>query len=485
MGANPMTGQSIAHYKITAKLGEGGMGEVYRATDTKLNRDVALKILPDSFAHDPDRMARFQREAHVLAVLNHPNIAAIYGLEDRALVMELVDGQPLAGPLPIDTVLNYARQIADALEAAHEKGITHRDLKPANIMVTPDGQIKVLDFGLAKAAESTQAPGDPDHSPTLTLAATRMGVIMGTAAYMAPEQARGQQVDKRADIWAFGVVLFEMLSGKRLFGGETVSDTLAEVLKKEIDFTALPKETPPHIRRLLRRCLERDRKKRLRDIADAWGEPDEPAAPAPADRPRWLPWLLAGVLGLSLAVALALLWQATRPVLRELIQVDADLGPGVSLPASTTTAAVLSPDGTRIAFVSVSDDGKQAIHTRRLNQSKAVALDGSEGGYSPFFSPDSQWIAFASGGKLKKIQVEGGAAMTLCDADTISGGSWGEDGNIIAALDYRAGLSLIPASGGPPKPLTTLADGEVTHRWPQILPGGKAVLFISHDRPGG
>src|SRR5271168_400131 len=258
-------GTRLGPYEIPAPIGAGGMGEVYRARDTKLKREVALKVLPDSFAGDPERMARFQREAEVLAALNHPNIAAIYGVEDRALVMELVPGETLKGPVPLDTALHYAKQIADALEAAHEKNIIHRDLKPANIMVTPAGVIKVLDFGLAAVAQSSD-PSNPADSPTLTISPTRAGMILGTAGYMSPEQARGKGVDKRADIWAFGVVLFEMLTGKPLFEGETISDTLAAVLKTEPDFT----QVPTKVRRLLKKCLEKDPKKRLRDIGDAW-----------------------------------------------------------------------------------------------------------------------------------------------------------------------------------------------------------------------
>jgi serine/threonine protein kinase len=479
-----MTGQSIAHYKITAKLGEGGMGEVYRATDTKLNREVALKVLPESFAKDPDRMVRFQREAHVLAALNHPNIAAIYGLEDRALVMELVEGQPLAGPLPIDTALNYARQIADALEAAHEKGITHRDLKPANILVTPDGHVKVLDFGLAKAAESTQAPGDPDHSPTLTLAATRMGVIMGTAAYMAPEQARGQQVDKRADIWAFGVVLFEMLTGKRLFGGETVSDTLAWVLTKDLDLAALPADTPPPVRKLLHRCLQRDRKKRLRDIADARLELDEPAPPAQAPaqvRRSRLPWATATV-ALAAAGALGIgLWRSSRPAATPPMHLSVDLGSDTRLYPFGPNLA-LSPDGALLAYTSTADDESWRVYLRPLDQSQAKPLAGTESGGHLFFSPDGQWLAFFANRKLKKISIHGGAPINLADTTGDRGGSWGDDGRIVAALGIRAGLSLIPSSGGAPVPLTKTdpKNKQETHRWPQFLPGAKAVLFTSN-----
>src|ERR1043166_8387426 len=300
---------NIAHYRITAKLGEGGMGEVWRATDTKLNRDVALKILAEAFANDRDRMARFEREAQVLASLNHPNIAAIYGVEERAIVMELVEGPTLAGriaegPIPLDEALAIARQIADALEAAHEKNVVHRDLKPANVKVTPDGRVKVLDFGLAKAMTEDVSPGSPSISPTLTMGATLAGVILGTAAYMSPEQARGKSVDKRADIWAFGGVLYEMLSGRTLFESETISDSLAAVLTREPDLDRVP----VNVRRLLRRCLEKDPKKRLRDIGEAWAwleeEPKTPLA-----RSSRLSWMIAGATALVALAALALAWR--------------------------------------------------------------------------------------------------------------------------------------------------------------------------------
>src|SRR5271155_4773269 len=272
-------GTRLGPYEILAPIGEGGMGEVYRARDAKLDREVAIKVLPAPLAQDPERMARFQREAEVLASLNHPNIAQIYGVEERALVMELVPGESLKGPLPLETALNYARQIADALEAAHDKGIVHRDLKPANIMITPAGVIKVLDFGLAAVAQSSD-PSNPVNSPTLTISPTRAGLILGTAAYMSPEQARGKPVDKRADIWAFGVVLYEMLTGKQLFEAETVSDTLAQVLTKEPDW----EQVPANVRRLLKKCLEKDPKQRLRDIGDAWELLEEPPAPLPHGR---------------------------------------------------------------------------------------------------------------------------------------------------------------------------------------------------------
>src|SRR5580658_7588977 len=288
----PLTGgDRLGPYEILAPIGAGGMGEVYRAIDTKLKRDVAIKVLPTALAQDPERLARFEREAEVLASLNHPNIAHIYGVEERALVMELVEGETLKGPLPLETALNYARQIADALEAAHEKSIIHRDLKPPNIMITPAGVVKVLDFGLAAVAQSSD-PSNPANSPTLTISPTRAGMILGTAAYMSPEQARGKTVDKRADIWAFGVVLFEMLTGPRLFEGETVSDTLAQVLTKEPDW----EQVPAQARKLVRRCLEKDPKLRLRDIGDAWELLEEPASSR--SRLGMAGWIAAGVVTL-------------------------------------------------------------------------------------------------------------------------------------------------------------------------------------------
>lgn len=442
------------------------MGEVYRARDTKLNRDVALKILPNAFAADPERMARFTREARVLASLNHPNIAQIYGVDDRALVMELIEGQSLHGPESEETALHYARQIADALEAAHEKGITHRDLKPANIMVTPQGVVKVLDFGLAAVAQTS--PGDPTSSPTLTISPTRAGVILGTAAYMSPEQARGKPVDKRADMWAFGVVLYEMLTGDQLFKGETVSDTLAGVLTKEPDLSRVPVKT----QRLLRRCLEKDPKHRLRDIADAWALLDE-APQTPATQSR-LPWAIAGALAMALAFASWIAWRAARsqqPSLQSPVRLEVDLGSEVSLGSERGADVILSSDGTRIVYVSQS-----RLLTRRLDHLQPTELAGTEGAYAPFFSPDGQWVAFFAGGKLKKVSMQGGPPIVLCAASLANGGSWGEDGNIIASLDI-VGLSRISSAGGAPTQVAELRPGEVVHRWPQILPGGRTVLF--------
>jgi serine/threonine-protein kinase len=478
-----MIGKTIAHYHVLEKLGEGGMGVVYRARDSKLNRDVALKVLPELFAKDAERMARFQREAQVLASLNHPNIAAIHGLEEssgvRALVMELVEGPTLAdriaqGLIPLEEALPIARQIAEALEYAHEKGIVHRDLKPANVKITAEGAVKVLDFGLAKAAEGTATMVSPADSPTLSLAATQVGVILGTAAYMSPEQARGKAVDKRADIWGFGVVLYEMLTGQRLFQGESVSDTLAAVLTKEPDWNRVPpKVLPP-----LRRCLEKDPKRRLRDIGDVGLLLED--APVPAAKGSGLWKVAAGVLVLLLALAIAL-WEpwrgAARPIEQPLVRLDLDLGPDVSLGSSTGPAVILSPDGTRLVFVSQGQDGTRRLFTRRLDPSKATRLERTEGAYAPFFSPDGQWVGFFAQGKLQKIRIDGGEPVSLCDAPAGRGASWGEDGNIIAALDIQQGLSQVPSWGGNATPITELGLEEDSHRWPYVLPGGRAVLF--------
>jgi serine/threonine protein kinase/Tol biopolymer transport system component len=499
-------GERLGPYEILALIGAGGMGEVYRAHDTNLARDVAIKVLPAALAQNPDRLARFEREAKVLAAMNHPNIAIIHGLESsateaRAIVMELVEGPTLAdrlekGALPLNETLAIARQIADALEAAHEKGVVHRDLKPANVKVREDGTVKVLDFGLATAVlAGAREPGHGADSPTLTLGATQPGMILGTAAYMAPEQAEGKPVDRRADIWSYGVVLWEMLTGKRLFHADTVPLTLADVLRKELDFTQVPVGTPAPVRELLKRCLDRDVKNRLQWIGEArialnnaGREPETTATTVALPRHRFLPWAVAGVLGLALLVLAAVHWRSARPVDHPLVRLDVDLGAEVSMgPLSGLgnlaggAGAILSPDGTRLVYVS-----RNRLFIRRLDQPKATELVGTEAAFAPFFSPDGQWVAFFAGGKLNKISVDGGAAIALCEADSLArGGSWGEDGSIIAALRNADVLSRIPSAGGAPTPLTELAQGEVTHRWPQVLPGGKAVLFTTHTVNSG
>lgn len=480
-------GAALGPYRIESKLGEGGMGAVYRATDTRLNRAVAIKVLPQSFAADAGRMARFRREARVLASLNHPNIAAIYDVEEGAIVMELVEGSDLAGPVAVDTAITYARQMAAGLEAAHERGIIHRDLKPANIKVTPDGVVKLLDFGLATAVEPEGAeyPAvSPTVSPTRSLSMTLAGVIMGTAAYMAPEQARGDKVDKRADIWAFGVVLYEMLTGGRLFAGATTSDTLAAVLMTEPDISKIPLPVRP----VVERCLRKDPRQRWRDIGDVRialeeGVRDAPALAVPLPRRSVPVWVLGGAIAIVGAVALWAPWRAAAPVAQPLIRLSVDLGPEAMKGIELTAA--ISPDGRRLAYPAGDAHGKQQLATRLLEQAQATILPGTENGSDPFFSPDSQWVGFFADGKLKKISVEGGAPMNLCDTQGSSGASWGEDGTVIAALGLLSPLTRVPAAGGEPQPLPRLRKGELTHRWPQILPGGLAVLSTVSVRGSG
>jgi serine/threonine-protein kinase len=481
-------GARIGPFSVTSTLGAGGMGQVYRARDARLNRDVAIKVLPPEFATDPTRMARFSREAQVLAALSHPNIAAIFGLEESegatALIMELVEGETLAeridrGPIPLDEAMGIARQIADALEAAHEKGIIHRDLKPANVKINPDGKVKVLDFGLAKAmdADPISGSGSQPNAQTLTLDSTRAGQIMGTAAYMSPEQARGKPVDKRADIWAFGVVLYEMLTGKSMFEGETVSDTLAAVLRADIDLKHLPAGTPAKVRRLLARCLERDPKKRLRDVGDAWIEldaPEEPATvgaatPAPAKR-SWLPWVAAAALG-GAGLAIGLLRSPapeTRPILRSVIPQKGFVG-----------FLDVSHDGTRLAYTEGVLNNLH-ISLRMLDQFEGKPLVANEQAFFPVFSPDGQWIVYSTAAnKLKKISVTGGASVTLCDGNGSFGAAWGPDDTIV--YSGGRGLYRVSGAGGTPEEITKLntSQGESGHLHPQFLPNGQVLFTIA------
>ncbi len=496
-------GARIGPYEVVALLGAGGMGEVYRARDTSLDRDVALKILPESFASDPDRLMRFEREAKTLASLNHPNIAAIYGIEDRALVMELVDGEDLSahiarGPMPLADALPIARQIADALEAAHEAGIVHRDLKPANVKVRADGTVKVLDFGLAKAMDPAGASSTGiANSPTLTARATQVGMIIGTAAYMAPEQAKGKAVDKRADIWAFGVVLYEMLTGERAFKGDDISEVLATVLKTEPDWHALPAGTPASVRRLLRRCLEKDPRKRLSAVGDARLELDETepamtAADAPATPARRSIGLAfaAGMVAVAILATIGLtrVWSpSTEPSSPGgATHLSIALPDGDEVTGTDLLPLAISPDGTRVAYVG-SRDGVQRLFLRNLADPDPVSLLGTEGARSPFFSPDGQWIGFFSQGKLKKAAVASTAVQIITDniADP-RGGTWSPDDTIYFAPTNVSGIWKVPASGGTPSEVTRLdaARGEVSHRWPQVLPDGKALLFSSWTGPG-
>jgi len=479
------SGTRLGPYEILAPLGAGGMGEVYRARDSKLAREVAIKILPDALAQDPDRLARFEREARVLASLNHPNIAQIYGIEDRALIMELVAGETLKGPLPLEEALRIATQIADALEAAHGKGIVHRDLKPANIMITPAGDVKVLDFGLAAVMEGpTSTSGDPRHSPTLTMRATQAGMILGTAAYMAPEQARGKQVDKRADIWAFGLVLYEMLTGKQLFQGETVSDTLAAVLTRETDW----REVPPKVRRLLQRCLERDPSKRLRDISGvALLLEEQPASESL--RHQWL-WPAAAALLLLVGASGTYFFRSGSPTAERVVRVTIPPPEGSSFTDIDQGGLVaLSPDGRNVAFIA-EKSGRQTLWVRPLDSTEARELPGTEGAERPFWSPDSRSLGFMAQGKLKRIDFAGGSAQTLADGigtgSNGAQGAWNSDGKILFATSAFSNLSSIPSAGGERSEATKLdpSNGEIGHLWPEFLPDGKHYLYHVRSAEG-
>ena len=491
------TGTKLGPYEIVALLGAGGMGEVYRARDTKLNREVALKILPESFADQAERKSRFQREAQILASLNHPHIAAIYGLEESgdrpALAMEIVEGPTLAdhiarGAIAIEEALPIAKQIAEAVEYAHEKGVTHRDLKPANIKVTPDGNVKVLDFGLAKVMEEKGCNSDPSSSPTFTSLATQAGMIIGTAAYMSPEQAKGKAVDKRADIWAFGCVLYEMLTGQRAFHGETATDTLAAVIRAEPDWAMLPPNTPSNVTRLLHRCLEKDAKKRLRDIGDARADledlnprmADSPAA-EPAKRRYAFYWAAAGSLLTALAIALSALYLRPTPSEPQLAKLQL-------LPPEKATFAdiAISPDGRRIAFTATDSSGKANLWLRSLDSLASQQLAGTDRASYPFWSPDSRFIGFFADSKLKKIEASGGSPQTICDLINdrggARGGSWSKEGVILFAAEAFGPEALyqVSATGGKPDPVTTLEDaGELHHHhWPSFLPDGRHFLYF-------
>jgi Tol biopolymer transport system component len=478
-------GSSLGAYEILAPLGAGGMGEVYRARDTKLGRDVAIKTLAGDVFADSESLARFRREAQLLAALNHPNIAAIHAIEETGgtlfLVLELVDGEPLdqlvaRGPLPIARALEIAQQVIAALDAAHEHGIVHRDLKPSNIALTRDGVVKVLDFGLARREErAVVTPLNVADSPTTTAPspmhlATGAGVLLGTAAYMSPEQARGLPADRRTDIWAFGCIVYEMLTGSRLFGAQTITDSLAAVLTREPEWPRVPSR----VHRLLRQCLQRDPRRRLRDIGDA-GLLLE--APAPdTTRTGRLPWVITTAAVVSLAAVLVLLWPA--PARPPLVRLAIDLNG--SAPEYALAPAAISHDGSRLVYYTRDENGRTLLATRRLDEQTPTLLTGTSGADQPFFSPDGEWIAFFSGNELRKIPVQGGASVALARAAVPRGANWGDDGNIVAALTNGSGLSVIAPAGGMPRSLTTLSSGEPTHRWPQVLPGSKAVIFTAN-----
>jgi Tol biopolymer transport system component len=484
-----MTPSTIAHYRISSKLGEGAMGEVYRATDSKLGREVAIKLIPEDFAKDSQRMARFTREAQVLASLNHPNIAAIYGVvEDRALIMELVEGQTLSerikqGAIPLDEALEYTRQIADGLEAAHEKGIVHRDLKPANIKITPNGTIKLLDFGLAKADGPWASATPMEDAPTLTVASTGAGMILGTAAYMAPEQARGRNVDKRADIWAFGVIVYEMLTGTQMFAGDTVTDVLASVVRQDPDLNRVPAKVRP----MLERCLEKDPKKRLRDVGDAMLLLTSPpvAALAAAAPNRTQTRALAGLaalLGIGLAGVSYIHFRETPPqaeAARFLITYPAGSSPIGS------GAFAISPDGRQLAFGAFGADGVARVYVRPIDQVKAQTLPDADihrQSLALFWSPDNRTVAYWDGGKLKRIDVAGGAAQTIADApNNIIGGSWNRHGTII--FGAVGGVMQVSASGGTPSAVTKAGANE-NHIMPQFLPDGRRFLYLRGGNSG-
>ncbi len=502
-------GVRLGAYEVVSPLGAGGMGEVYRARDAKLARDVALKLLPAALAHDSQAMARLEREARTLAALNHPNIAAIYGLEEsdglRALVMELVEGETLSErihrptgasqkPLQVEEALPMARQIAEALEYAHERGVIHRDLKPANVKITPEGTVKVLDFGLAKVLsdQDSMAPAVSANSPTLSAMATQSGIILGTAAYMAPEQAKGKPVDRRADIWAFGCVLFEMLAGKKPFEGETISDVLAAVIKSDPDWAALPSDTSPSMRRLIRRCLQKDVRQRLQAIGDARiaieealsgadavaaisGGPIAGAGRASLPR-RALPWALGAIAVLCAAVAGWLLLKpkpqpsAIRFTIAAPENVEFMLGGGMSI----------SPDGRTLAFVAENQSEKRTtLWLRPLESITAQSIPGTEGAVGPFWSPDSQQLGFEAGGKLEKLAVSGGVPQILCDANEFAGATWSRDGVIL--FSGNRSLYRVPDTGG--APTLALAPHPARHEagfsLPQFLPDGQHFIFLA------
>ena len=505
-------GTRLGPFEILSPLGAGGMGEVWRARDTRLQREVAIKVLPAALASDPERLARFEREARLLGSMNHPRIGGLLGLEDAdgvpALVLELIEGPTLAqhldkqGALAPAEAIEVAHQIAEAMEYAHERGIIHRDLKPANVKFTADGTVKVLDFGLAKALlgeEGSASDPQVSQSPTLTLG-THAGVILGTAAYMAPEQARGKAVDRRADIWAFGVVLFEMLTGRRAFDGDDISITLAAVLKDDLTWSALPADLPPPIRRLLRRCLEKDPKRRLSAIGDARLELEEAGssvkeeyAGAPAAAvvtPAWrriLPWTAAAA-GFLAALACLVLWQPWRVIPSAVpVRLNAEIGADATLETATAPAAVISADGLTVAFAATDGAGVSHIYVRKLDQLTSALLPGTDGAQGLFFSPDGQWIGFFADGKLRKISVTGGAAITLFDIPSLRGAWWGDDGTIVFATTSAGSprLQRVSAAGGSPSLAGEAAPGEGAQRWPQLLPGGKAVLYSGNTTVSG
>ena len=504
-----MIGKTIAHYKILGKLGAGGMGEVYQAEDLGLSRCVAIKVLPELFAGDPERLARFEREAKVLASLNHPNIAAIYGVEEaegkRFLILELVEGETLAerlgkGPIAVEEALDICRQIAEGLEGAHEKSIIHRDLKPSNVKITTEGKVKILDFGLARAYRDQSSEVDLAKSPTITANMTQPGVILGTAAYMSPEQAKGKAVDKRADIWAFGCILYECLTGNRPFQGETITETLAAILRGEPDWRTLPAATPWKVKGLVRRCLEKDPRERLHDIADArieltGSDAQSEMPPAPGERRLRLGWALAGMAATLILGAAVAGWvvRANSPqpkpdgVVRSAISVEPGRwldGLTYGIGGPTRTSMAITPDGKSVIYGAIvqnpAEDAKPRLFSRPLDQLEAKPIAGTEGGTIPFLSPDGRWLGFWAEEELRAVPLGGGEYRRLCKIGPAPFGfSWGPDGTIAFADQEDSGIFLVSADGGKPNRLTQPdpAKGEYGHRLPSWLPNGKALLF--------
>jgi serine/threonine-protein kinase len=467
------------------------MGEVYRARDTKLSREVAIKALPEEFVKDGERAARLEREAKLLAALNHRNIATLYGLEesDRKpfLVMELIEGETLAeriarGPIAIDEAIPLFVQIAEGLEAAHEKGIIHRDLKPANAIVTSEGRIKLLDFGLAKATSAEASSSELSKSPTLTREGTEHGVILGTASYMSPEQARGRSLDRRTDIWSFGCVFYEALTGRKAFPGSTVSDTIAAILEREPDWTALPSRTPVKVRDLMRRCLQKEPHGRLQHIGDARIEIEEAKRGSSASsRTRKMPLALSAI---AVAVVLALaLWALLRPaeeLKREVSRFTVSLPPDQALTWDNDPSVVISPDGRRLVYAGGLSTEQRRLYVRPIDQLASRPIRGTELATTAFFSPDGEWVGFyGHGGKLMKVRLDSGLPIMLCDVPDPWGASWGSGDVILFAPRAASGLSRIAASGGSPSVVTTpdAEQGETAHHWPEILPDGKTALF--------
>jgi eukaryotic-like serine/threonine-protein kinase len=497
-------GTRLGVYEIVAQIGAGGMGVVYRARDTKLNRDVALKVLPELFVSDTDRLARFSREAQTLASLNHPNIAHIHGLEEsggvRALVMELVEGDDLSqhiarGAIPVDEALPIAKQIAEALDDAHRQGIIHRDLKPANIKLRPDGTVKVLDFGLAKALaleQDSSSPTPKSQSPTITSPAilTGLGIVLGTAAYMAPEQAKGRAADKRSDIWAFGCVLYEMLAGRRPFDGEDMTDVLGAVVRLEPDWDAVPSNVPTPVRTLLKQCLVKDRRRRVADMAAVLfvlehqaGVAPTVALPSRSNRIAWFVAALATIMVIATALV-ALRMSRVTPPASEPVQFN------ITAPEKTTFGGpagggtgrapqlAISPDGRNIVFVAGAQSAFQ-LWLRPLASTESRPIQGTEGSAFPFWSPDSQSVGFFAGGKLKKVAIAGGPPVELTDAAAGRGGSWGPNNVIVFDRASGSGLFRVSSGGGVPTAITKLADGEDAHRWPYFLPDGRHFFYTA------